>query len=218
MESVIVEEIMKTKIETLKADDTIESAINLMREKKIKHIPITNDEMEVVGIVSDRDVKDGTPSIFHDGSVTSELQKPLKYIMKTDVITGHPLDFVEEVAALFYEHHISCLPILKEKKLVGIITETDLLYTLIQLTGAHQPGSQIEVKVPHKAGILYEVAGIIRRHNSNIQSVLVYPDKKDEAFKILVFRVRTMNPMNVISDLKKEGYDVLWPNMPGISS
>ncbi|WP_201715894.1 acetoin utilization AcuB family protein [Rossellomorea arthrocnemi] len=214
----IVEEIMKTKIETLKADDTIASAIQLMRDKKIKHIPITNDTMEIVGIVSDRDVKDGTPSIFHEGSNTSELQNPLKFIMKTDVITGHPLDFVEEVAALFYEHHISCLPILKEKKLVGIITETDLLYTLIQLTGAHQPGSQIEVKVPHKAGILYEVAGIIRRNNSNIQSVLVYPDKKDEEYKILVFRVRTMNPMNVINDLKKEGYDVLWPNMPGISS
>jgi acetoin utilization protein AcuB len=218
VENVIVEEIMKTKVETLKADDTIETAIKLMREKKIKHIPITNHDMEVIGIVSDRDVKDGTPSIFHDESTTSELQNPLKLIMKKDVITGHPLDFVEEVAALFYEHRISCLPILKEKKLVGIITETDLLYTLIQLTGAHQPGSQIEVKVPHKAGILYEVAGIIRRNNSNIQSVLVYPDKKDEQFKILVFRVRTMNPMNVINDLKKEGYDVLWPNMPGISS
>ncbi|WP_064092662.1 acetoin utilization AcuB family protein [Rossellomorea aquimaris] len=214
----IVEEIMKTKVETLQAEDTIESAIRVMREKKIKHIPIINHEMEVVGIVSDRDVKDATPSIFHNDSAAAELKKPIKYIMKTEVITGHPLDFVEEVAALFFEHHISCLPILKENKLVGIITETDLLYTLIQLTGAHQPGSQIEVKVPHKAGILYEVAGIIRRHNANIQSVLVYPDKKDESYKILVFRVRTMNPMKVIDDLKKEGYDVLWPNMPGISS
>ena len=218
MENVIVEEIMKTKVETLQAEDTIESAIRVMREKKIKHIPIINHEMEVIGIVSDRDVKDATPSIFHDDSAAAELKKPIKYIMKTEVITGHPLDFVEEVAALFFEHHISCLPILKENKLVGIITETDLLYTLIQLTGAHQPGSQIEVKVPHKAGILYEVAGIIRRHNANIQSVLVYPDKKDESYKILVFRVRTMNPMKVIDDLKKEGYDVLWPNMPGISS
>ncbi len=214
----IVEEIMKTKVETLKADDSIESAIKLMREKKIKHIPIINEEREVIGIVSDRDVKDGTPSIFHSGSTSAELKNPLKLIMKATVITGHPLDFVEEVAALFYEHHISCLPIVKENKLVGIITETDLLYTLIQLTGAHQPGSQIEVKVPHRAGILYDVAGIIRKHNANIQSVLVYPDKKDEAYKILVFRVRTMNPMNVIDDLKKEGYDVLWPNMPGISS
>ncbi|OIU70867.1 acetoin utilization AcuB family protein [Rossellomorea aquimaris] len=214
----IVEEIMNTEVAALKPDDTIESAILLMREKKIKHIPITNDHSEVIGIVSDRDVKDGTPSIFDDEASQEELKKPLRLIMKTEVITGHPLDFVEEVAALFYEHHISCLPVVSENKLIGIITETDLLHTLIQLTGANQPGSQIEVKVPHRAGILYDVAGIIRRHNSNILSVLVYPDKKDEAYKILVFRVRTMNPMNVIEDLKKEGYDVLWPNMPGMSS
>ncbi|WP_421380548.1 acetoin utilization AcuB family protein [Bacillus salacetis] len=214
----IVEEIMKTEVETLRADDTIEQAIKTLRDKKIRHIPIVDDNMEVIGIVSDRDVKDGTPSIFQKDKAEEELQNPLKLIMKTNVITGHPLDFVEEAAALFYEHHIGCLPIVKENKLVGIITETDLLYTLIQLTGAHQPGSQIEVKVENRSGVLYEVAGIIRNHNANIHSVLVYPDRKNEKYKILVFRVRTINPMAVIDDLKKEGYEVLWPNMPGMSS
>ncbi|WP_409251659.1 acetoin utilization AcuB family protein [Bacillus sp. SCS-153A] len=214
----IVEEIMKTEVETLRADDTIEQAIKTLREKKIRHIPIVDDNMAVIGIVSDRDVKDGTPSIFQKDKAAEELQNPLKLIMKTNVITGHPLDFVEEAAALFYEHHIGCLPIVKENKLVGIITETDLLYTLIQLTGAHQPGSQIEVKVENRSGVLYEVAGIIRNHNANIHSVLVYPDRNDEKYKILVFRVRTINPMAVIEDLKKEGYEVPWPNMPGMSS
>lgn len=214
----IVEEIMKTEVETLRAEDTIEKAIKTLREKKIRHIPIVDDQNSIIGIVSDRDVKDGTPSIFQKGKAAEELNNPLKLIMKTNVITGHPLDFVEEAAALFYEHQIGCLPIVKENKLVGIITETDLLYTLIQLTGAHQPGSQIEVKVENRAGVLYEVAGIIRRHNANIHSVLVYPDRQDENYKILVFRVRTINPMAVIEDLKKEGYVVLWPNMPGISS
>jgi acetoin utilization protein AcuB len=215
---VIVEEIMKTEVETLRADDTIEMAVKLLRDKKIRHIPIVDDNMAVIGIVSDRDVKDGTPSIFQKDKAAEELQNPLKLIMNSNVITGHPLDFVEEAAALFYEHQIGCLPIVKENRLIGIITETDLLYTLIQLTGAHQPGSQIEVKVENRSGVLYEVAGIIRKHNANIHSVLVYPDRQDENYKILVFRVRTINPMAVIEDLKKEGYVVLWPNMPGMSS
>ena len=47
--------------------------------------------------------------------------------MRTNIITGHPLDFVEEMGAIFYEHHISCLPIVKEDRLVGIITKTDLI-------------------------------------------------------------------------------------------
>ena len=214
----IIEEIMKSNVETLRPDDSIETAIRLMREKKIKHIPIVDDEMKVLGIISDRDVKDAAPSILNEQSADFTLKNPVRQIMQQQVITGHPLDFVEEVAALFYEHRISCLPILKADKLVGIITETDLLYTLTQLTGANQPGSQIEVKVPHRAGILYEVAGIIRKHNANILSVLVYPDKQDEQQKVLVFRVQTMNPTRVIEEIKSEGYSVLWPNMPGMSS
>jgi acetoin utilization protein AcuB len=214
----IVEEIMKKNVTTLFPEDTITEAIKLMADKKIRHIPIVNSEHAVVGLVSDRDIKDAAPSIFHWDEHKGELEKPVKSIMTTDVITGHPLDFVEEVSAVFYEHNISCLPIIKDKKLVGIVTETDLLHTLVELTGAHQPGSQIEVKVPNKAGMLCEIASVISMRKANIQSVLVYPDQKDEQYKILVVRIQTMNPIAVIEDLKKAGHNVLWPNLPGVSS
>ncbi|MCL6617387.1 MAG: acetoin utilization AcuB family protein, partial [Anoxybacillus ayderensis] len=192
-------------------------ALNIVKQKNIRHLPIVDDEYHVIGIVTDRDLRDASPSIFHANEHLEDLQKPLSTIMKTNVITGHPLDFVEEVAALFYEHRISCMPIVKENKLVGIITESDLLYTLVQLTGAHQPGSQIEIKVPNRTGMLSEVASMFQKRNINISSVLVYPDQ-DEKYKVLVFRIQTMNPMAIIEDLKAQGYDVLWPNLPGVSS
>ncbi|MBA4537697.1 CBS domain-containing protein [Bacillus aquiflavi] len=214
----IVEEIMKTNVETLFPSNTIADAIRLMNEKKIRHLPIVNSENHVLGIVTDRDIRDAKPSIFRYEEQKEDLNKPLETVMKTNVIIGHPLDFVEEVAALFYEHNISCLPIVKDHVLVGIITETDLLHTLIQLTGAHQPGSQIEVKVPNKTGMLCNIASVMRNRKANIQSVLVYPDKNDENFKILVIRVQTMNPIGLVQDLQKAGFHVLWPNMPGISS
>jgi acetoin utilization protein AcuB len=213
----IIEQIMKTNVETLTPANTIGDAVKMLKQKKIRHIPIIDENRKVVGIVTDRDIRDASPSIFHANEHLEDLQKPISTIMKTNVITGHPLDFVEEVAALFYEHRISCLPIVKDEKLVGIVTETDLLYTLVQLTGAHQPGSQLEVKVPNRAGMLSEVASVFRKRNVNISSVLVYPDK-DEQYKILVFRIQTMNPMAVIEDLRNEGYTVLWPNLPGVSS
>jgi acetoin utilization protein AcuB len=214
---VIVEEIMKTDVTTLTKDDSIADAIKIMSANKVRHLPITDNANKLVGLVTDRDIRDATPSIFHTELFKEDLQKPLETIMKTEIISGHPLDFAEEIAAIFYEHRIGCLPILKDNKLVGIVTETDLLHTLVQLTGAHQPGSQIEVKVPNRAGMLFEVTEVICKRKANIQSVLVYPDKKDEKFKILVLRVQTMNPTLVIEDLKKAGFAVLWPNMPGIS-
>ncbi|MEK3807612.1 acetoin utilization AcuB family protein [Metabacillus sp. SLBN-84] len=213
----IVEQIMNKNVVTLPPDATIAEAIEKMAEHRIRHILIVSGNDMLSGIVSDRDIKDASPSIFELTNDRETLDKPLKSIMKTDAITGHPLDFVEEISSIFYEHKIGCLPIIKHGKLVGIVTETDLLHTFVQLTGADQPGSQIEVKVPNVSGVLSEAAAVFSRHNVNISSVLVYPDQ-DERFKILVFRVQTMNPMPLIEELDKEGYTVLWPNVPGISS
>jgi acetoin utilization protein AcuB len=214
----IIEEIMKKDLITLTKTDTIHAAVKIIKEKRIRHIPVVNEQFELVGLVSDRDIREAAPSIFRTEEFKEDLQKPISTIMKTDVITGHPLDFVEEVGTIFYENHISCLPIVKENRLVGIITGTDLLHCYVELTGANQPGSQIEVKVPNKAGILHEISAIFKERKANIQSVLVYPYKKDEAYKVLVLRVQTMNPFMVVEDLKNEGYTVLWPSLPGISS
>ena len=213
----IVEEIMRKNVKTLTPSDTIITAIKLLEDYKIRHLPIVNDQQIIVGIISDRDIRDASPSIFHISEHKEDLDKPLESIMTTNVITGHPLDFVEEIAAVFYEHNIGCLPITTGGKLVGIVTETDLLHTFVQLTGANQPGSQIEVKVANIAGVLSEVATIFGKRNVNISSVLVYPDK-DDKFKILVLRVQTMNPTTLITDLKNAGYVVLSPYLPGISS
>jgi len=213
----IVEEIMKTDVATLFPTDTIADAIKLMESRKIRHIPIITAEKHLVGLVTIAEIREATPSIFHTNEHPEDLKKPLETIMERNVITGHPLDFVEEVAGLFYEHKISCIPIINGQKLVGIVTETDLLRTMVELTGAHQPGSQIEIKVPNLAGKLSDITAVIKNRKANILSVLVYPDKSDNQFKILVIRVQTMNPTALIQDLKEAGHHVLWPNLPGIS-
>ncbi|MFB6467643.1 acetoin utilization AcuB family protein [Cytobacillus sp. Hz8] len=213
----IVEEIMQTKLTTLSPRNTIKDALQLMKQKAIRHFPVVDSDHHIVGIVTDTDIRDATPSIFHLEEHKDELKRPIEEIMKTNLITGHPLDFVEEIASVFYENRISCVPIINDKKLVGIVTEADLLHTLIELTGANQPGSQIEIKVPHKMGVLSDIFSIINKKKANVLSILVYPDKHDENDKIIVIRVQTMNPVSLIEDLKKAGHHVLWPNLPGIT-
>ena len=208
----IVEEVMKHEVWTLSPKDTIQKAIQLMDEKNIRHIPIADENGCIAGIISDRDIKETLPSnLEFPNNYSQILEYQLEEIMVTDVITAHPLDFVEEVASLFYENQISCIPIVSNKKIVGIVTETDILYTFLQLTGALQPGSKIEVKVPNRAGVLSKVATVISDLNVNIHSVLVNPYHLDETFKILVFRIQTMNPTPIVKALKEKGFDVLLP-------
>lgn len=213
----IVEEIMKTDVSTLFPTDTIADAIHLMDVKRIRHIPVINEERHLLGLITVSKIRAATPSIFHANEHPEDMKKTIDTLMEKDVITGHPLDFVEEIAGVFYEHKISCVPIVNNHKLVGIVTETDLLRTMVELTGSHQPGSQIEIKVPNITGVLSDIAAIIRNRHANILSVLVYPDKEDDHHKVIVIRVQLMNPTGLIDDLKKAGHHVLWPNLPGIS-
>ncbi|WP_409289852.1 acetoin utilization AcuB family protein [Peribacillus sp. SCS-37] len=212
----ILEEIMKKDVITLTETDTIGTALQIVKDKKIRHIPIIDEQGGIEGLITDRDIKDAAPSIFHRDGQEEYLNQPVGSIMKKEVITGHPLDFVEEVSGLFYEHHISCLPIVSGNKLAGIITETDLLHTLAELTGANRPGSQIELRVPDRTGTLSDIAKLISSKNSNIISILVYPDGAHEGFKRLVIRVQTMNPSAVTGELSAAGYEVVWPKAPGL--
>lgn len=203
---------------TLSPSDPIKLAVQLMRDRKIRHIPLINEEKEVIGLVTDRDIKMATPIVLAGDALKEIIDMPLSSIMTKNIITGHPLDFVEEITVTFYDHKIGCLPIVSGGKLVGIITSTDLLHTMVELTGANKPGSQIEIKVENRLGLLHDVAAIFLLHKINIHSVLVYPDPEDEFFKILVFRVATMNPLRVVEKLNEAGLHVLWPRLPGMSS
>lgn len=208
----LVEEVMKTDVVTLSQTASIAEALQLLQKNQIRHIPIIDDDHNVIGIVSDRDVRDASPSIFEKHADQSELQNEIQSIMSQPVITVHPLDFVEEIARVFYDEEFACLPVVRDNKLVGVITEKDMLHTFIQLTGTNVQSSQIEVKVPHKPGILPEVASVFGARKTNITSVLVYPYNDDPNFKILVFRIQTMNPMPVVQDLRNAGFNLMWPN------
>ncbi len=210
----LVEEIMNKSVPTLSPSNTIKDALQLLKEKRIRHIPITNEQNEVIGVVTDRDLKEATPSSLGNQDIEI-LNYSLAQIMTKNPITGHPLDFVEETACIFYDNRIGCLPITSQGKLVGMITESDLLYKFIELTGVHQPGSQLELRVPDRTGVLFEVSKLFYEHKINVLSVLVYPDKENEHNKILVIRIKTMNPTRLVDALKAEGFEVLWPSFPG---
>ncbi|MDQ0224573.1 acetoin utilization AcuB family protein [Metabacillus niabensis] len=210
----LVKQIMKKDIITLSSKHSIRDALITMKQNSIRHIPIVKEEDILIGIITERDVKDASPSIFQLELKEDFLNKSIDTIMSTNLITGHPLDFVEEIAAILIEHKIGCLPILQNKKLVGIITKSDLLHTFVKLTGADQPASHIEVRVPNRAGQLAKVSSIFQNHSINISSVLVYPDIDDQ-YKILVFRIQTINVNVILKELMNEGYHVLFPNVMG---
>lgn len=211
----IVEKIMSKNIITLSPNHNLLDANKIMREHKIRHLPIIDASNKLVGLVAQRDIKNTITSLLNEAEEDKIYQTPIKDIMIKDPLIGHPLDFIEEVALLFYEHKIGCLPIVSQHELVGIITDTDLLYSYIELTGATQPSSRIDIRVKDEAGTLHNITHIISQHNANILSTLIYQDDQPD-LQILSIRLKSMNPLPIIQSLRKGGFDVLWPNIPGM--
>ncbi|MDQ0255005.1 acetoin utilization protein AcuB [Evansella vedderi] len=207
----MVQDIMIKDVIFIDEATSIKEAFDKMEHHRIRHLPVVNKEMEIIGILSDRDIRKASPSILEDWRYEL-LDRPVNEIMNKNVITALPFDFVEEAANTMMEHQISCLPIEDNGQLIGIITDTDLLKTLVKLTGADMPSSRLEIEVPNESGMLSEVASLIKKHNINIQSVLVYPGKELDK-KILVFRLQTMNLRPLTQSIKNIGYKVLWPDL-----
>ncbi|WP_066195006.1 MULTISPECIES: acetoin utilization AcuB family protein [Gracilibacillus] len=207
----LVKDIMNREVVTLTEESTILDALHLLQQHHIRHLPIIDENHQVIGIVSDRDVRDASPSIL-DGTVDHEvLTRPITEIMTTPVVTTHPFEFFEEVAMIFYQKEFACLPVVRNKQLVGMVTEKDMLQTFIQLTGTHTPSTQMEIKVPDRIGVLADVCQYFKQRQIKIVSVYDYPDQKEEGYKILVFRIQTMNPRPIIQDLETTEFEILFP-------
>jgi acetoin utilization protein AcuB len=107
----LIEEIMKKDVVTLSPSNTVKDALEIMLENKIRHLPIITEDRTVVGIITDRDLKEIVPSTMSDMSDKNVYDIKLSEVMTKNPITAHPMDFVEESAVVFYKNQIWSLPV-----------------------------------------------------------------------------------------------------------
>ena len=182
---------MTRKVFIIAPDSSVSDAVRLMKEKKIKHIPVIKDE-RLKGIISDRDIKEFSPS-----KATSLDMYELHYLlattkvkdlMKTRVFTTTPDTPVEEAAMSMYDNSIGSLPVLDNNKVVGIISDKDIFRVLVDITGVRHGGHRISVAVEDRAGSVREVADIIRKYGFSLQSILTSYEKAPKGFRNVVIR------------------------------
>ncbi|MED1873090.1 CBS and ACT domain-containing protein [Brevibacillus borstelensis] len=211
-----IESIMRRQVITASPTTTIGEALQLLRENKIRHLPVVEQE-RLVGILSDRDLREALPSILLPKKDDETIfGKPVSEIMKRQVLTAHPLDFIEDAAVQIYESKVGSLPVVEGNRLVGIITESDLFNSLIELFGVNKPSSHIEVEVDDRVGMLAEVSQVFREAQINVSSIVVFPGSKP-AKKSLVFRAQTIDPRPIVQKLRDHGFTVIAPGEGGTS-
>lgn len=171
----IVKEVMRTNVVFISSETKITEAKNIMMENKFSKLPVV-DYGKLVGIVTKNDLLKAEPSLattldmFEIGYLLSKLT--VKKVMMTNVITVSPEEVVEEAARIMVDNEISCLPVVKDDALIGIITESDLFNLFTDMFGARQKGVRVVAFVDDKPGHLAKVTKEISDLNANIISAV----------------------------------------------
>jgi acetoin utilization protein AcuB len=201
---------MKTNLVTVSPETSIFKARELMDTRNVSQLPITDGRAHLVGIVTDRDLRQAWASPATTLSVhelTYVLQKlTVGNIMTRKVITATPDMTIERAAGLIHDSKISALPVLKGDKLVGIITIMDLLEVLVMALGLSEVSSRLSLLVRDRIGVLAEVAGLMQQSEINIRSVLVVPLPNYPEVWQLILRVNQAVAAKAATVLEEAGF------------
>ena len=148
---------MTTDVVSVGPDTSLLKVGKLMKDHHIRRIPVVDDNGQVVGIISDRDVRDASPSkattldMYEMHYLLAELKA--KNIMTAKPITVKPTDTVEQAALIMLDNKVGGLPVVDDNgKLVGIISDHDVFKALVDITGARMGGLQFAIELPDQPG------------------------------------------------------------------
>ena len=150
---------------TILPEESISNAHKFMSQHKIRHLPVVTSNAKMVGLITEDDLLKAEPSGATTLSVWEIhgllLKVKVKEVMVKNVITTSEDTPIEEAAQLMLDKKIGCLPVIRENKLVGIITESDIFLTFMKLFGAREKGVRITLECPYRSGELAKITKAI---------------------------------------------------------
>ncbi|MDR0786522.1 MAG: CBS and ACT domain-containing protein [Gemmatimonadota bacterium] len=212
----LVRDHMRREVITVSPDDTLAAALRITRGHRIRHLPVVLGDNDLIGILSDRDIRLAMPSplTVPDSEQLSYLEKtPVAMVMTREVIAVGEEETLEDAAKLLYSHRIGALPVVDASNRVrGILSETDILRSFTRILGVSRPSSRVELRLPDRPGALGRALIILSEHGLNIMSLILPPNRVD-GMKVAVIHLETIDPREAIEALEAAGFEAGWPSL-----
>ena len=201
-----------TKNPTVVTPDTgIDTAARLMKKGRFRRLPVVEDG-KLVGFLNDKDIMRVSPSpatTLSRYEVTTLLSKlKVADIMQKNVISVGEDATIEEAALLMYKEKIGGLPVVSNVgAVVGVITETDIFKTFVDVMGLQEGKTRLTLLVDNKVGVVYDIAGIFTECGLSIDSLVTcrQPYGKYE----IVVRGNIPNVDEISEKIKAKGYEII---------
>ncbi|NLT47653.1 MAG: CBS domain-containing protein [Clostridiales bacterium] len=195
---------------TIDADSPINEVIELMRDKKLKRVPVVRGD-RVVGMLTHSDIQKVSPtkattlSIYEMNYLLSKTK--VSDAMSKEVISVSPDALLEEAALLMRDNKVGTLAVVKDDKLVGIITESDIFDAFIDLLGLRHPGSRIAVNAADVPGALATIGQVFSSENANISHIVAYHGSGGHSD--VVIRTNAINTEEIEKKLDESGFNII---------
>lgn len=170
----LVEKRMSQPVITVPSDTPIIEAMNLMKREHIHRLPIIENG-KLIGMVSDKELMNATPSgatslsMWELNYLISKLM--VKDIMSKEALTVNVDDSIEKAARIMADKRVGGLPVLRDGEVVGIITQTDIFKTFIELMGAREKGVQVTALISDAAGTWAKITQVVADAGGNFIAI-----------------------------------------------
>jgi acetoin utilization protein AcuB len=182
----------------------ITAAQALMQENNIRHLPVLNEDKNLVGLITLRSLMNAVPadlSQFSPFVVNYVLAKlKTRNIMVKDVITISEDTPFEEAARVMADKRIGCLPVMQGDELVGIISDNDLFNIMVGLLGARREGVRVTVNQPDRAGEVARITKAIAEKGGYLSVFVTYPTANPQVWAS-VLKVTNLSQETVLETL-----------------
>ena len=174
-------------------------ALKLMKKEKIRRTPVI-DSGKLIGIISDKDLLNASPSdatslsVWEINYLLSQIT--VKEVMSKNVITVEESTPIEEVARIMADNKIGGVPVMRDGRVVGLITETDLFKLFLDLMGAREMGVRVTALVPEKKGELAAITQAIADAGGSFISFTQFSGE-DQTNREVTFKVSGLDEATV---------------------
>jgi acetoin utilization protein AcuB len=198
---VVVSHWMSTDLVTISKEASIQEAMALMKQRAIRHLPVVDQRMNLLGWITDADLRGVLIA-----SMLEELT--LEDVMIRKPFTIHPEMALEDAARILLDKRVGGLPIVKNGMLVGVITVTDILSAFITFLGLFTESTRLDIKVSGSPNPLPEITRIVRLHGAEIISLCHLPLEEGPEFSYSI-RLKKTDVKPIIADLEEHGIEVV---------
>ncbi len=210
----LVKERMSRHPITVRPQTSLNDALRIMRDNKVRRLPVLDDKGKLVGIISEKQLLYASPSpatslsIYEMNYLMAKVT--VEELMTREVITIAEDCPLEEAARIMDDNNISGLPVMRDSKLVGMITESDLFKVFTELLGARAWGLRVTIKVRDEPGTLASLASRIAERGGNFVALGTFwgddPTNREIAFKVQGVDQSTVE--QIMKDLGAEITDI----------